>query len=46
MKRKVNFGDSTNFDNNGVQGIDAACITPNMILPSNRPQGCKRAKKD
>jgi hypothetical protein len=46
MKRKANFGDSMNFNNDGVQGIDIVGITPNMIPPSNRQQGCKRAKQD
>jgi hypothetical protein len=46
MERKVNFGESTNFNNDGVQGTNVAGITPNMTPPSNRPQGCKRAEKD
>jgi hypothetical protein len=47
MKRKVNFGDFTNFNNDGVQGIDLASITSkNMTPPSNQSQGCKRAKED
>jgi hypothetical protein len=46
MKRRASFGDCTNFDNDGVQGINVIGITPNMIPPSNFPQGCKRVKKD
>jgi hypothetical protein len=46
MKREANFGDFTNFDNNGVQGTNVAGITPNMIPPSNCPQGCKKVRKD
>jgi len=46
MKRKANFGDSTNFNNDGVQRIDIVSITPNMIPPSNWQQGYKRAKQD
>ncbi len=46
MKRKANFGDSTNFNNDGVQRTDIVGITPNMIPPSNWQQGYKRAKQD
>jgi hypothetical protein len=46
MKMKANFGDFTNFDIDRVQGTNVADITPNMTPPSNRPQGCKRAKED
>jgi hypothetical protein len=42
MKRKANFGDSTNFNNDGVQMTDIVGITPNMIPPFNQWLGNKQ----